>query len=116
MECVGKSTIVEILRRSQRLPKGTLFTREPTARFLRSKEESIHGDALFKLIVEDRAQHIEKDIIPELKIGTLVISDRYIPSTFVSQGVDGVSLDAIWEANKDFLVPNITFFITARAC
>lgn len=61
--------------------------------------ESIHPVAQLLLLLASRVQHISKTILPALAEGKLVITDRFIDSTYVYQG----------KMNKlDYLIENLT--------
>lgn len=61
----------------------------------------------------DRAQHIEKLILPALMNGSHVLCDRYIDSTYAYQTIQGIAEEKIkWLANLiDCLEPSITVLI-----
>lgn len=42
-----------------------------------------------------------------------MISDRYIESSIVLQGFDGVSADQVWELNKDVVIPDVSIILLA---
>lgn len=73
------------------------ITKEPTfgpiGTLIRENDfkDYIFGD----LIAIDRLYHIENETIPVLEQGDIVISDRYVASSYVCQQLDGVSLDFI---------------------
>ena len=50
---------------------------------------------------------------PQLSLGKIVVCDRYIDSSFVLQGFDGVSEEQIWELNKSFLRPDLNIILLA---
>ena len=94
-EASGKSSQILLLKKYLKKNKiPFIITREPggtkiaeTLRNLILKVKSdinIHEEIL--LLMAARSHHINKVIIPALKKGKLVISDRYADSTFVYQG------------------------------
>ena len=96
-----------------------LMTKEPTIiseagkkikQVLEEKEKNSPLD-LQKLFVEDRKLHLDNIIIPNLKDGKIVISDRYFFSTFAYGVSDGLDLNLLIEMNNDFLIPDLTFFL-----
>ena len=96
-----------------------LITKEPTIiseagkkikRVLQEKEK-ISPLELQKLFTKDRKYHLDNVIIPNLKDGKIVISDRYFFSTFAYGVSDGLDLKLLIEMNKDFLMPDLTFFL-----
>ncbi len=113
---VGKSTIVaEVCLQLQEREYPVLHTKELTPRFVRSNEESCRGYDLALLIAEDRAYHLQEEILPALAGGKIVVCDRYIETSLVCQGMDGVPQVAIWELNCHFLVPDLSIHLIASA-
>ena len=115
----GQSTQAEYLcRYLQENNYPVILTKEPTkdseaGRKIRralKKEISVEPDELQKLFVQDRKEHLENLIIPILKQGSILISDRYFLSTCA---FGGINLDIEWliQLNKEFILPDITFFL-----
>lgn len=75
-------------------------------------------ECLQMLFAADRAHHLEKEIIPVLKQGATVITDRYAFST-IAYGASEIQ-DKQWliEINKPFILPDLTLFIkvSPRIC
>jgi len=73
---------------------------------------------LQKLFTQDRKEHLEKLIIPALKAGKTVISDRYFFSTFAYGVSDGLDLDELIKMNDNFLLPDLTFVfkVSPKVC
>lgn len=66
------------------------------------------------LFLADRAQHIEKFILPTLKSGKHVICDRYSDSTRVYQSARGLSkriIDQLLDFATGKLSPDVTFLL-----
>ena len=96
-----------------------LVTKEPTndspwgkelrrsaekGRFSRNKEiEYFHKDRLY---------HIDNIILPALKQGRLVITDRYVDSTLAFQAASPDEAEAMWNGFKPhLLIPDVTFIL-----
>ncbi len=113
----GKSTFIRELstKLSERFP--VALTREPTetpfGEFVKRNEGALKGMEYARLIWADRYYHVQKFILPILAEGKVVISDRYIESSIVLQGFDGVPADHVWELNKDFIIPDISIILLA---
>ena len=94
---VGKSTIIAaVAKKLQLLYAVDVFvTKEPTSTelgaFLRSFAEEEKGLGLACLVAADRYEHLKNEIIPMLEQRKVVITDRYILSSFILQGMDGVN-------------------------
>src|SRR4051812_19970758 len=70
-------------------------TKEPTADFNLSQEESLAGLDLAPPLADARDRHVSHEIQPALAENDVVISDRYIASSLVFQVLDGVPLDLV---------------------
>jgi dTMP kinase len=120
----GKSTVIEKLRpKFDQLQTQYLVTREPggsqIAEKIRkiildpdNKQMSARTEAL--LYAAARSQHVEEVIKPALAAGKIVISDRYIDSSLVYQGVGRkLGIEPV-QAINDFatagLMPDLTLF------
>jgi dTMP kinase len=68
-------------------------------------------ECLQLLFAADRAHHLEKEIIPILKKGLTVISDRYAFSTIAYGASEIQDKDWLVGINKPFILPDLTFFI-----
>ncbi|HVP26471.1 MAG TPA: dTMP kinase [Candidatus Bathyarchaeia archaeon] len=116
----GKTTQTKLLMRGLR-KKGydAVWTAEPSrgkvGRFIRKyflhceKRGSSVVEAL--LFAADRVEHLENEVIPLLKEGKIVISDRYVYSSLAYQGSTGLDLDWIKTLNKYAIRPDLAIFI-----
>ena len=114
----GKSTLIEAVKRKMELEGYTVYiTIEPTdtelGSFVRKFAESHSGISLACLVAADRYEHIFNEIIPELKKGTLVITDRYILSSLILQEMDGVSDKFVLNLNSEIIKPNLELAVFA---
>jgi dTMP kinase len=65
------------------------------------RREEITPTAEALLMAADRAQHVVEVVRPALAAGVCVVSDRYVPSSLVYQGVvRGVGVEAVAELNR----------------
>jgi len=92
-----------------------LLTAEPTeggigktVRSLLNGEEMPQADAIQLLFCADRAEHVQKEILPALAKGTIVISDRYALSTIIYGEAQGVDKEWLEDINKHFPKPDLT--------
>jgi len=116
----GKSTQTKLLKKYLE-EQGFLvtLTKEPTnnssvsqkIRRILNKEVIAGAKELQELFIQDRKEHLEKVVIPSLKEGKIVISDRYYFSTIVYGESGRVSKEWLIEKNKDFLAPDTTIII-----
>jgi dTMP kinase len=119
----GTSTQANLLAESLK-KKGmkVLHTVEPThhelGQYLRSAlrgEKHLSKEAIQLLFFADRAEHIEKQILPALEQKEIVICERYVWSSIaygVAEGVDQTWLENIAQS---FLTPDYTFFLNLPA-
>ncbi len=116
----GQSTQVELLANFlEKKGKEVLKTKEPTKDSKAGKiiekvlaeKKKISPLKLQKLFSRDRKHHLKKIIIPALKNGKIVISDRYFFSSFSYGKSDGLKLKKLYGLNRKFLKPDIVFFI-----
>lgn len=120
----GKSTLAHTMRDALAQRNIPVFlTREPggseLGKHLRSmlQERSVAlcPKAEFLLFAADRAQHFHDVIIPNLKKGMVVISDRMADSSLVYQGFGrGLDLSFIQTVNAwamNGISPNLTFYL-----
>jgi len=99
--------------------KDVVLTKEPTLdsesgkkiRQTLDKILEIEPRELQKLFTQDRKEHLERLIIPALKAGKMVISDRYFFSTFAYGVSDGLDLDELIKMNDEFLLPDLTLVL-----
>lgn len=98
-----------------------LTTKEPTLdsaagktiREVLDEKKVISPKELQELYAEDRREHLNKVVIPALKKGEIVISDRYCFSSFAF-GSLGVPLDYLFKINDKFLMPDLVFFMDTK--
>lgn len=113
----GKTTQAKLLAESLNT-KGIkcTYTSEPTS--------GIHGSAirrvlqgdrkaspteLLEMFMNDRYEHVENVIKPKLEAGEIVIADRYVLSTMVYQSLSGFSATHLWNRQKMYPFPQLTF-------
>ncbi len=100
----------------------TVLTKEPTKNSsIASKIHQALGHRikvdplqLQELFAQDRREHLENLIIPSLKEGKFVISDRYFFSSFAFGSEKEEDLEKIIELNKDFLMPDLVLLLKVR--
>ncbi|OGG42821.1 dTMP kinase [Candidatus Jorgensenbacteria bacterium RIFCSPLOWO2_12_FULL_42_11] len=118
----GQSTQVKLLAEFLKRKKHqVLTTKEPTLdstagkliRKVLDKKKKIPPQKLQELYARDRQEHLKKVIIPALKKGKTVISDRYFFSSFAYGGLD-VPFSYLLKINDKFLLPDLVFFINTK--
>ena len=121
-EASGKSFQINLLKKYlQKKNISFLITREPGGTNIAEKLRDIILNKKYNvsfleeilLLMASRSNHIEKKIIPALKNGKIVITDRFADSTFVYQGyVNGFGIKKTQYLHKEILknfLPNKTF-------
>ncbi|MBM4325539.1 MAG: dTMP kinase [Deltaproteobacteria bacterium] len=115
----GKTTQARLLAdRLEALGLTALRTAEPSdgpvGRLIRSASTRPGPHEEARLFAKDRNYHVEQIIIPALRRGVTVISDRYLYSSVAYQGARGVAIKEILSLNSGFLVkPDIIFLLLA---
>jgi dTMP kinase len=117
---VGKTTVAAILAEHLRRRESVVHvTREPSAmalgELIRSTESHLVGRALALAVAADRYAHLEQEVVPALRAGQDVISDRYVQSSLVLQRLDGLSLAEIWSYNAHVLIPDMSVYLKEDA-
>jgi len=116
----GKTTQTKILvKELKKMGYEAIYTAEPShgkiGRFI--KRYCLHGGKRVSSIVEallfaaDRYEHVENEVVPALKMGKIVVSDRYVYSSLAYQGAAGLSLDWIRKINQHALTPDLAIYI-----
>lgn len=116
----GKTTQTKLLvERLRRRSHDAVYTAEPSrgkiGKFI--KQYCLHGGKRVSNVVEallfaaDRLEHVEKEVVPALDAGKLVVSDRYVYSSLAYQGASGLSLEWIEKINEHATRPNLAIFI-----
>jgi dTMP kinase len=126
LDGAGNSTQVKLLADYlNKIGKRTHITKEPTSGLIGGliKSQLTHDwkssqICLQLLFSADRAYHLEKEVVPLLKKGINVISDRYFFSTMAYGNLEINDLDWLIEINKKFILPDLTFFlkVSPRIC
>ncbi len=120
----GKSTVIrELAKRIEEAGREVVVTREPGGTPISEKirdvildrssgEMDARTEAL--LYAASRRQHVVEKIIPALKEGKVVISDRYLDSSLAYQGMArGLGMAEVYELNMfatGGLEPDLTLF------
>jgi len=97
---------------------GVHITKEPTPSLIggliRSQlthEWKSSNECLQLLFSADRAHHLEKEIIPLLERGIIIVCDRYFFSTIAYGSLDIKDRDWLLNLNKNFLYPDMIFLL-----
>lgn len=116
---VGKSTVVEQVRAelaAQGIP--VVATKEPSdsalGKLARQGTDEYRGLVLACLVAADRYYHLEYDIRPALRAGYVVVCDRYVPTSFVLQRIDGVEPGFLAQLNQYADEPDLTVVLTGE--
>lgn len=124
-EASGKTTQIKMLSEFltnagidhivTREPGGTKIGEKIREILLSKENEEMDPDAEILLFAATRAQLVNELILPNLEQGKMVISDRYIDSSYVYQGLG--EAERIWDIfwlNQRTLskcMPDITFYL-----
>lgn len=124
----GKSTAIKtIVPRLEKLGYEVLLTREPGGTPIAEKirdvildKNNVAMDPMTEalLYAASRRQHIVEKILPALKEGKIVMSDRFLDSSLAYQGgARGLGIDKIYELNQyatEGLLPDLTIFFELK--
>ncbi|MFH1328151.1 MAG: dTMP kinase, partial [Candidatus Bathyarchaeota archaeon] len=107
----GKTTqVYHLVEELRKLGYKSEYTTEPTygnignilrLNVARAKKRAPIYEAL--LFAADRYEHIKKTVLPKLKRGSILVSDRYLYSSLAYQGA--VGLDIKWLRKINFFTP-----------
>jgi dTMP kinase len=125
LDFCGKSTQIQLLEKYltgrgekvllTREPGGTEISEKVRGLLLDKKHLGMFGETEFLLFSSARAQLVREVIIPRLKAGYYVLSDRFHDSSAAYQGYGrGLDLNIINSVNNLAIgsaIPDITFFI-----
>lgn len=120
-DAVGKSTQIQLTKEYiESLGRKVILTREPGGttvglelrKILLDSDLPIHPRAEALMMAADRAQDVHEVIVPSIEFGINVLSDRFIPSSLVYQGVvRDLGIDTIYRLSEFALgghIPDIT--------
>lgn len=115
---VGKSTLLDAVAQELCRSGSEIYrTKEPTVSllgdFIRQAEERCRGRTLACLVGADRYSHLEYEVLPMVRAGKTVLSDRYVASSLVLQRIDGVELSFIWMVNSQVYMPDLSVVLVA---
>lgn len=125
VEGSGKSTQAELLFQMLRArsvdcvltrePGGTLIGERIRDILLDPAGKEMHGKTELLLYLASRNQHVQEKLLPALRAGEVVISDRYSESSFAYQGRGrDLTLQKVSRLNKyatGGLVPDLTIVV-----
>lgn len=109
----GKSTAAKLVTdalTAEGLPVNltTQPSRAPLGELARHGTETYQGMALACLCAADRHQQLDAEIKPALREGKVVVCDRYVASSLVLQGLDGLSAETVWQLNRGIYRPDLS--------
>jgi dTMP kinase len=115
----GKTTQAKLLAKKLRKGYNAVYTAEPSrgkiGTFIRKSclygQKRLSSVAEALLFAADRLEHVENEVLPALRQGRLVVSDRYVYSSLAYQGAAGLSLDWIQKINEHALHADFAVFI-----
>jgi dTMP kinase len=119
----GKTTQARLLvKRLKKMGYDAVYTVEPSRGRIGMliKRYFLHGERRVSAVIEallfaaDRFEHVEKEVIPALNEGKIVVSDRYVYSSLAYQGADGLDLKWIEMINDHVIRPSLAIFVDAE--
>lgn len=112
----GKTSVSkEVVSRLTSLGFKAIYTYEPFTQFItdfiNKHWDVIDPIMLTLLMAADRHYHISRAVLPYLKSGYIVVSDRYYYSSVAYQGAQGVDVKWIAEVNKFVIKPRLAIYL-----
>ena len=86
-------------------------SRAPLGELARHGTDTYRGMALACLCAADRHHQLDAEIKPALHEGQVVICDRYVASSLVLQGLDGLSAETVWQLNHGVYRPDLSVIL-----
>ena len=119
----GSGATTQAMKISEWLKRSVWLTQEPTNGVIGAMIKSaLTGDwkmdnpaGLQLLFAADRANHLEKEIIPRLEKGINVITDRYFLSSIAYGSLEIDDTEWLFHINEQFLLPDLTILVAATA-
>lgn len=113
---VGKTTVSGLIR--DRLAVAgvpVVLTTTPSSssigQLARHGTHQFFGAALTCLVAADRYHHDQTTVRDALERGSVVVCDRYVPSSLVLDLLDGVERDHVWGIYRRITVPDVAFIL-----
>lgn len=127
IEGTGKSTVINAIREHldhagvdyliTREPGGTPIAEAIRGVLLAHYDEKMCPETELMLYFAGRAQHLAQHVIPALKAGKIVVSDRYVDASYAYQGggrgIPQEKIDALVSALPENLIPDRTLLFDA---
>jgi dTMP kinase len=115
----GKTTQAKLLAKKLGKNYNAIYTAEPSRGKIGTyiRNSYLYGEKRFSIALEallfaaDRIEQLEREVLPALDEGNIVISDRYVYSSLAYQGATGLSLEWIEKINEHALKPDLGVFI-----
>lgn len=123
LDGVGKTSVVEELRKLYAGDERVIFTRAPGATELGKsiRELVLYGGkpcpkATLMLFIADFCQTMEEVILPNYKLGITIVSDRWWHSAYAYQLAQGATNNGLWLHNllRDYvgIAPDLLVYLT----
>jgi len=116
--CGSSTQVILVAKELKKQGINLYLTKEPTkgpiGKLVRQALEgafnSLPPSSVQMLFAADRGRHLNEEIIPRLKKGEMIVTNRYAWS---SVAFGSINLDKEWllDLNKDFILPDLTIFI-----
>jgi len=84
----------------------------PLGELARHGTDTYRGMALACLCAADRHHQLDTEIMPALHSGKIVVCDRYVASSLVLQGLDGLPAELVWQLNHGVHRPDLAIILT----
>ncbi|MGB9740392.1 MAG: dTMP kinase [Candidatus Bathyarchaeia archaeon] len=119
----GKTTQAKLLVKALRKAGyDAVYTAEPSKgkigkfikRYCLNAKQRVSTVVEALLFAADRFEHLEKEVVPALENGKIVVSDRYIFSSLAYQGAAGLDFNWIEKVNVYAIAPDLALFLDVK--
>lgn len=111
---ITAATVAELSRQGHQARATAEPSSGPIGALARNLVNEVTGHALACLVTADRYYHLATEIRPHLAAGCIVVCDRYLASTLVLQGRDGLPRSWVLALNEHIDLPGLAVILAAE--
>ena len=111
---ITAGTVTELKRRGHEAHATAEPSSGPIGTLARNLANEVTAHALACLVAADRYHHLATEVRPGLAAGRIVVCDRYLASTLVLQGRDGLPRSWLLALNEHINLPGLAVILAAE--